>query len=340
MENTGAGIRYSLNLREIARGVFKLTLPILFAGLVTNMGFMYADNLSEELRTALQPMVRFRQFADVKDAVGYNRGNTFRWNIYSDVATAGTTLTETQAMPETNFTIAQASLTITESGNSVPFTEKLDNLSEQPVREVIHKVLKNDANKALDTQCHAQFDATLLTVEPTSGTSATAITVATTGAAASTNNLAMSNVHVKLISDQMKERDIGTYDGTNYMCIGRPSTFRAFKDDLEALSQYVETGFGHILNGEVGRSYEGIRFFEQTAIASESWTNSASDAAYFFGADTVTEAIACPEEIRGKIPTDYGRSRGVAWYYLGGFGINHNQTGAADNRIMKWDSAA
>lgn len=26
--------------------------------------------------------------------------------------------------------------------------------------------------------------------------------------------------------------------------------------------------------------------------------------------------------------------------YLGGFGIIHNETGAADNRIMKWDSAA
>ena len=29
--------------------------------------------------------------------------------------------------------------------------------------------------------------------------------------------------------------------------------------------------------------------------------------------DTVAEAIAVPEEIRGKIPSDYGRSKGVAW---------------------------
>lgn len=197
--------------------------------------------------------------------------------------------------------------------NSVPFTSKLDDLSEHPVKEVIHKVLKNDANKALEAAAHAQFDATLLTVEPTSGTSATAITVGTTGTAASTNNLAMSNVHVKLISDQMKERDIPTFDGTNYCCIARPSTFRAFKDDIEALHSYVDSGFGKILNGEVGRHYEGIRFFEQTAIASESWTNAVSDEAFFFGEDTVAEAIVCPEEIRGKIPTDYGRSRGVAW---------------------------
>lgn len=30
-------------------------------------GYMYSDNLSKELRTAVQPGLRFRQFCDVKD---------------------------------------------------------------------------------------------------------------------------------------------------------------------------------------------------------------------------------------------------------------------------------
>lgn len=38
--------------------------------------------------------------------------------------------------------------------------------------------------------------------------------------------------------------------------------------------------------------------------------------------------------------TDYGRSKGVAWYYLGGFGIVHNQTVATESRIVVWDTAA
>ena len=33
------------------------------------------------------------------------------------------------------------------------------------------------------------------------------------------------------------------------------------------------------------------------------------------------EGIAVPEQIRGKIPDDYGRKKGIAWYYLGGFGL-------------------
>ncbi len=301
-------------------------------------GFMYSDELSDLLRMSLQPMHRFRQFSDAKDATskGLHKGEAFTWNVYSKVATAGGQLSENSAMPESNFTITQGSLVVSEYGNSVPYTGVLDDLSKHPVSEIIHKVMKNDANDALDTAAHAQFDATPLSVAPASGTSATAITLETTGSTI-TNNLAMSNTHVKLIVDTMKERDIPVYNGSDYFCIARPSTLRAFKDDLEGIHQYVDAGFQMIMNGEVGR-YEGTRFIEQTGIASEAWTNSASDAAYFFGEDTVAEAIVIPEEVRGKIPTDYGRSKGVAWYYLGGFGLVH--TTAAQSRIIKWDSAA
>ena len=302
-------------------------------------GYMYSDELSDVLRTALQPMNRFRQFCDAKDATekGLHKGETFTWNVYSDVGTQGTTLAEMDAMPETNFTVTQGSLTVNEYGNSVPYTGKLDNLSKHPVSEIIHKVLKNDANKALDAAAHAQFDATPLVVTPASGNSATAITLETGGVPTATNDLAMNNVHVKLIIDQMKERNIPVYNGSDYFAVARPTTLRDFKDDIESLHSYVDAGFQMILNGEIGR-HEGCRFIEQTNIASEGWTNAKSDAVYFFGEDTVAEAIVIPEEIRGKIPTDYGRSKGVAWYYLGGFGIVH--TAAAQARIIKWDSAA
>lgn len=302
-------------------------------------GYMYSDELSDTLRTVLQPMNRFRQFADAKDATdkGLNAGETFSWNVYSNVQTAGGAIDETEAMPTTNFVITQGSLTVTEYGNSVPYSGKLDNLSKHPVTEVINKVLKNDANKALDTAAHAQFDATPLTVTPASGNSATAITLETSGTPTATNAIALADTHVKLIVDQMKERDIPVYNGSDYFCLARPSTYRAFKDDIEALHSYVDQGFQMIMNGEIGR-YEGCRFIEQTNIASEGWSGGVSDAAYFFGEDTVAEAIVIPEEMRGKIPTDYGRSKGVAWYYLGGFGIVH--TAAAQARIIKWASAA
>lgn len=308
---------------------------------VTNTlgGYMYSDQLSKVLRYAVQPMVKFRQFADIKDAAvqGKGKGETFHWNVYSDVATQGTVLTETSTMPQTNFTITQGTMTITEMGNSVPYTGKLDDLSEHPVKEVINKVLKNDAKKAFDIAAAAQFNLTPLRIIATGGTSTSAVTLYTNGTVTGTNNVALNSDHVKAIVDIMKERNIPAYEGDDYFALAHPTTFRRFKNDLEALHKYVDAGFTMIANGEVGR-YESTRFVEQTNIAKAAWTNNASNWAYFFGADTVAEGIAVPEEMRGMIPADYGRSRGIAWYYLGGFGIV--QTAAAQARIVKWDSAA
>lgn len=135
------------------------------------------------------------------------------WNVYSDVVTQGTTLTEGTAMPTTNFVITQGTMTITEMGNSVPYTSKLDDLSEHPVKEIIGKVLKNDAKKAFDIAAHAQFNRTPLRVTPTGGTSTSSITLSTNGTAAGTNNVALGKNHVKAIVDVMKERNIPYWMG-------------------------------------------------------------------------------------------------------------------------------
>ncbi len=300
-------------------------------------GYMWSPQLSKVLRSVVQPSCKYRQFADVKDAAvqGKGKGDAFHWNIYSDVATAGTTLSETSVMPETNFTITQGTMTITEYGNSVPYTGKLDDLSEQPVREIINKVLKDDAKKAFDYAANAQFRLTPLRVTPTGGNSATAITLYTNGTVTGTNSIALNLAHVKLIADTMKERNIPPYEGDDYYAIGRPRSYRQLKDDLEAVHKYTSEGFKRIASGEIGRT-ENIRFVEQTNVASANWTNAKSDRCHFFGGDTVAEGIAVPEEMRGKIPTDFGRSRGVAWYYVGGFGLV--QTAALQARVIQWDS--
>lgn len=302
-------------------------------------GYMWSPNLSKVLRMSVQPLTKFRQFADVKDAAvqGKGMGEAFHWNVYSDVATQGTTLTEGTAMPTTNFVITQGTMTITEAGNSVPYTSKLDDLSEQPVKDIISKVLKNDAKKAFDIMAEAQFRLTPLRVVATGGTSTSAVTLTTNGTATATNNVALGKNHIKAITDVMKERNIPPYIADDYIALAHPTTFRTVKNDLEAVHQYVDAGFQMILNGEIGR-YEGVRFVEQTNIAKSGFTNGQSNWCYFFGNDTVAEGIVIPEEMRGAIPSDYGRQRGIAWYYLGGFGIV--QTQAAQARILRWDSAA
>lgn len=304
-------------------------------------GYMYSGELSDKLRHEVMPKVVYRQHCDAKDAMskGLKTGQSFQWDVYSKIANQGGKISETEKMPESNFTIIQGSLTITEYGNSVPFTEKLDNLSKHSVEEVIDKVLKDDAAKAFDIDARAEFDKSKLrVVASAAGTdSASNLTFDTDGTPTGNNNAGLDKYHIKAIVDYMKDRNIPTYQGGDYFAIGRTTSFRTFKNQIEALHSYVDAGFRMIMNGEIGR-YEGVRFIEQNNIASNAWTNSKSDTVHFFGNDTVAEAVVLPEEIRGKIPGDFGRDKGLAWYAMGGFGLVH--TDALNSRIVVWDSAA
>lgn len=325
-------------------------------------GFLYSDNLSDYLRFALQPLTKFRNLADAKDdAIGLHKGNTYRWNRYSNIETRGGPIGELQKMPESGFTIGQSELTIQEFGNSVPYTGKLEALGEHDVKDIIDQTLRDDARKMFDRMTAYQFFRTPLRIAPTSGTATDSIVLTTNGATATTNNVAMGADHIKAIADTMKERNIPPFQGDDYASISHPTTFRKFKNDLEDIHQYTETGINMIFAGEVGR-YESIRFIEQNEIpkghandaafnnttpgsanyiytaTADAWNNAKSSWALFFGSDTVIEAPAIPEEIRAKIPGDYGRDKGIGYYYLGEAGLTH--TDAENARILMWDSAA
>jgi len=324
-------------------------------------GYMWAPNLSEYLRLQNLPVVKWRQLCDVREndadgkpLVGKSRGEKWYWNVYNKLSTKGRALDETERMPESGFKIAQYSGTMTEYGQSVPYSGKLDDLSEQPIKEIIRKLLKIDVAETFDVAAWAQFNQTPLRVGPNAGTSTTAIgALDTNGISTITNNVAFGKGHVEPIATMMKERGIPAYEAGDYLAVARPSTYVQLKSDLEGIQTYTETGLAQIKNGEIGR-YRGIRFIEQTHIpaggaadsttfdpqtgTADVWNNAKSDWIFFMGADTVAEGIAIPEEIRGKIPDDYGRGRGIAWYALEGFGLSHPN--AADSRVVKWDSAA
>lgn len=322
---------------------------------------MWAPNLSEYLRLQNLPVVKWRQLCDVKEndadgkpLVGKSRGEKWYWNVYTKLATKGRAIDETERMPESGFKITQYSGTMTEYGQAVPYTAKLDDLSEQPIKEIIRKLLKIDVAETFDVAAWAQFNQTPLRIAPNAGTSTTALApLITNGVQTVTNNVAFGKGHVEPTATIMKERGIPAYEAGDYLAVARPLAYTQLKSDLEGIQTYTETGLAQIKNGEIGR-YRGIRFIEQTHIpqggaadsttfnpqtgTADAWNNGVSDWIFFMGADTVAEGIAIPEEIRGKIPDDFGRGRGIAWYGLEGFGLSHPN--ASDARVLKWDSAA
>jgi len=265
--------------------------------------------------------MRFRQFVNTKsEGSGRGRGDTIYYDKVKNIVTTGGTLTETSTMPSSNFTIVKGTMSITEYGNSIPYTGKLEALAEFDVNNVVTRTLRNDMARVLDAAAGAQFVASDLkyvcygTATYNYQTAGTAS--ATAGASDGHGNL--NEYHVKNIVDMLKKYNISTWDGENYICIASIEAIRGLKDDSNWVNAQLYNQRKTLFNGEVG-TYYGCRFVEETNYLDNTIGHSSYGEAVFFGADAVSEAPAIPEEIRAKIPTDYGRSRGVAWYALTGF---------------------
>jgi N4-gp56 family major capsid protein len=318
-------------------------------------GFLYSDELSDVLRTEVRATNKFRQLADAQDFSdkGLHHGQLVTWNVYSKLDGTATTLAETTAMPETNFRVTQGTATVLEWGRAVPFTSLVDYFAKHSVNEVTRNALARDCRETLDRAAFAEFNKTALHYVGTATAAAGVLT--TNGTATATNSSALNKFHVRALVDTMKERNIPAFSGDDYLAIARPTTYRTLRNELETVNQYVESGYGKILRGEIGR-FEGVRFIEQSNIPrgvsasgattipnGTAWSSNVSDWCFFMGADTVAEVISVPPEVRGKIPSDYGRSLGMAWYALEGFGIIYNSTSdpsATNARIIKWNSAS
>jgi hypothetical protein len=321
---------------------------------VNSLGGFYASfNLSKELRMGVQATSKFRQFCDVRDAFSKvtRTGQTFTWDTVPMLTRGNRALTETNTVPQGQHTVLQGTLTMSERGFSVPYTELLESLSMVAVRAPIMKVLKYDAGCDIDCAAHAEFNKTPLRVAATA--TGDSVTLTTNSTATLTVSQQLSTTNYKSIIDLMKSRNIPFYTNRDYFVIARPGGLRKIKDQLEAIHQYTETGLELIMNGEIGRYADG-RIVEQTTIpaggaadsttfdafsdTADAWNAAAApDGAFFLGEDTVCEAVHTEEEIRAKVADDYGRSKGVAWYALLGFGITH--TNVTQARILKFDSA-
>ncbi len=277
-------------------------------------GFLTNNQLSAQVRYKAQTLQKFRQFVDIEGAAGQNRGNKVFFDKISNISTAGGTLTETDTIPKRNYTITQGSLTMTEYGNSIPYTQKVKTLADIMVPETIKTVLMNDMRVVLDSAAATQFTTNdyIATITNTATT-----TFGTAGTALATAGANMSDKNVRDIIDQMKKLLIPRREDDNYVCVASTNSIRGLYDFFEAKAQL--TTIDPLYRGEVGRYY-GCRFVEETNFLTNiDGSNGIYGQAVFFGADAVREGIAIPEEIRIGIPTDFGRDQAIAWYGLLGF---------------------
>lgn len=282
-------------------------------------GYLANPSLSRKLRHAMQPMTRFLQFARQEPGSGKGKSDTLDFDKISNIATDASTsgISEGAPMPETKFTIGRGQLTLREYGNSIPYTGKLEALAQFDPNNIAQTVLRHDMAKILDAVAAAGAKRCQVTATPTG---ASAITIATESVPTTGAGAALNLTHMAEIRDYLK----GTlkcepYDGENYVCIGSVKALRGIKnsDDWKQGARFGDPE--RLFSGEVGR-YDGIRYIEtNNDLALDPDVGSGLGEAIVFGADPLVQGVAIAPEIRAKIPTDFGRSKGVAWYALLGF---------------------
>jgi len=314
---------------------------------VNDSGVHFSPELSKFLRYSAQPSLKFRQFADVKDAMGKSQGDSFNFPKVANVTLPGAKLVETATVHQASQTITKGTLAITEFGNSIPFTFKIDTLSQFDLEMIIEKGLRDDLVKILDASVHVQFDACQLRAV---GTTTAAQTVTTDGTATATNTSVLNEYHIRKMKLELEKRNVPVFDGDTYVFIGSLEAVESLEGSLVSINQYTEIGYSKIFNGEQGMLH-GVRIVKEnnatrytydldtpTAPVAKTWSGGFSGEGFMFGKDTVMEGVAVPEQVRAKEVTDYGRSKGLAWYFLGGWQLIWEDEPNA--KIIKWDSAA
>lgn len=211
----------------------------------------------------------------------------------------------------------------------MPWTGKLEVLSQEGVRNLVVKALKNDQVKVLDSAVEAQMDACKLRYVSSTTTSGNWTTNGTATQTATTN---MNAYHWKTMVDYLLAANVPPADGENYMAILTVTAARGIHDDLEDVWKYTK----YPVNGEIGSYYKCRAVRETNSMDNAIGASNITGEGYFFGDDAVMEAVALPEEIRYE-EEDFGRSKRLAWYAILGFQIIWS--GDPDNRIAKWDSA-
>lgn len=303
-------------------------------------GYATNNRLSKIMREQAQPMFAFRQFVQVKEG-GSGKGDTVYFDKSLAMDTKGGTLAETSTIPANLSKMQKGSVQVTEYGNGIAFSEKLDTLAEFNMKNQYSKWLVNDHKKVTDSVCATQFKTARFRAVATS-TSSTVFT--TNSVFTATANANASDKTIRDVVDYLKQKWVPKYGGgKDYIGIVSVNTQRGVYDFLQAIMQYTTPEFTY--NSELGRYYN-CRMVEDTAYLSDSvGTGSVFGEGIFFGDEAVMEAVALPEEIRYE-EKDFGRDKRLAWYGILGWtkmwdlsNDDLNSTGKGIERIVYLGSA-
>jgi N4-gp56 family major capsid protein len=225
-------------------------------------------------------------------------------------------LDEALRIPEDDFQLATKLITVNELGRAIPFTSLSQDLSEYDLDNPIQKKLRDQMRLVLDTIAATAFKRAKVKYVPTGTSGSPTNTITTNGTPGAQGSRNLQVFDLEEIRDYMFDTlNVEPLENDDYVAIVRTLGLRGIKRDQEWEDWHRYTDPQVKFNSEVGRM-ESIRFVESNHARAlgKIGASSVLGEGVFFGADACALAEAMAPELRAAIPTDFGRSKAVAWY--------------------------
>jgi N4-gp56 family major capsid protein len=291
-------------------------------------GVFKSQAASKKIRNAAIAKSVILPFARPESDYGKNKGESISILRMAALDVAlDSRINELEKIPEDSMTLSSTVITVTEWGRSVPYTNLASQLSVFDLENPIQKALMDQMKRSLDYGAANAFKQSPIKAVPTGVSSLTITTNGTAGGQATSN---LNFYHVEQIRDYMFNTLYapGIDGGDDYIALVSTKAKRGVMSDPKFESWNKYTSPEKKYNSEIGK-LEGFRFIEvqdNRALNGALGLGGVLGEALFFADDAVAMAIAQDPELLAKVPTDYTRSKGIAWYGILNFGLVWGQS--------------
>lgn len=293
------------------------------------------SELTDFIRHAAQEMQGFAQLCNppTGEALGRGKGDTVQYTFFPNLSTSGGVLVENEEIPEGSLVPVSGSYVLQEYGNSTRWTGKLEALSRLPFEDGLVQALINDMHKAQNTAAYLEFDDT----DWIANFSASGDEFRTDGTPASfsnTTNEDLTLANLRYLVRQARKNLIPYFDGESYIYISGVDSLDNLRYESTVTTMLQYDSGRAALNGEVGRLAQCRLVEDNHKITAKAGTSTTLDVGYLVGADAVVNEYAIAPEVRAQ-DKDFGRSIGVAWYFIAAWKKIYSQTLHSKEHVIK-----
>ena len=286
---------------------------------ISGVGNLVVNAYDTYVRAALRSLPVMRSVADLRPVALTNPGTTLKFAVYANLAAATTALTETSDVtPVALANPSQVTVTVTEYGNAVEQTEKVNMASFSSIDTMIGDAIAYNAADTLD-----QLVATALT----SGT-----VVKYGGSRTSTATLTASDVlstaMLRKAQTTLLESNAQPRVGDLYTLFIHPRQAFDLRAETGAggfvdIHKYTTDNVGNLLTGTIG-VLEGFQVVQTSRVPST--TSGASSATVYSAVAVGKEALleASVYDVQTVVAPQINilrRKSALGWKYFGGWGI-------------------